>query len=214
MYSFSYLEPVCCSMSSSNCCFLTCIQISQEMLFSSSILGTYGPGEFIFQCDIFFAFSYCSWGSQSKNTKVVCHSLLQWTTFCQNSPPWPKYLGLFSFYYQVCWKEGFPGGSDDKESACKIQETWVGSLGREDALKKGLASHSSIFAWRILWTEKPGRLQSVGSQRDTTDRLILLTPNAEKNILSPFFHNHPMKSCQSLTWPCLGVAMTTMFSLF
>ena len=34
-----------------------------------------------------FAFSYCSWGSHGRNTEVVCHSLLQWTTFCQNSPP-------------------------------------------------------------------------------------------------------------------------------
>ena len=40
-----------------------------------------------------FAFSYCSWGSQGKNTEVVCHSLLQWTTFCQISPPWPARLG-------------------------------------------------------------------------------------------------------------------------
>ena len=40
-----------------------------------------------------FAFSYCSWGSQGKNTEVVCHSLLQWTTFCQPSPPWPVRLG-------------------------------------------------------------------------------------------------------------------------
>ena len=40
-----------------------------------------------------FSFSYCSWGSQGKNTEVVCHSLLQWTTFCQNSPPWPVHLG-------------------------------------------------------------------------------------------------------------------------
>ena len=40
-----------------------------------------------------FAFSYCSWGSQGKNTEVVCPSLLQWTTFCQNSPPWPVHLG-------------------------------------------------------------------------------------------------------------------------
>ena len=39
------------------------------------------------------AFSYCSWGSQGKNTKVVCHSLLQWTTFYQTSPPWPIHLG-------------------------------------------------------------------------------------------------------------------------
>ena len=40
-----------------------------------------------------FAFSYCSWGSQGKNTEVVCHSLLQWTTFCEISPPWPSHLG-------------------------------------------------------------------------------------------------------------------------
>ena len=40
-----------------------------------------------------FAFSYCSWGSQDRNTEVVCHFLLQWTTFCQNSPPWPIHLG-------------------------------------------------------------------------------------------------------------------------
>ena len=37
----------------------------------------------------FIAFSYCSWGSRSKNTGVVCHSLLQWTTFCQDSLLWP-----------------------------------------------------------------------------------------------------------------------------
>ena len=42
---------------------------------------------------LLFAFSDCSWGSQGKNTKVVCHSLLQWTTFCQTSPPWPVRLG-------------------------------------------------------------------------------------------------------------------------
>ena len=40
-----------------------------------------------------FAFSYCSWGSQGKNTEVACHSLLQWTTYCQTSPPWPAHLG-------------------------------------------------------------------------------------------------------------------------
>ena len=44
-------------------------------------------------------------------------------------------------------------------------ETWVPSLGREDPLEKGLATHSSILAWRILWTEEPGVLQSIGLQR-------------------------------------------------
>ena len=40
-----------------------------------------------------FAFSHCSWGSQGKNTEMVCYSLLQWTTFCQTSPLWPVHLG-------------------------------------------------------------------------------------------------------------------------
>ena len=43
-----------------------------------------------------------------------------------------------------------------------MQETQLQSLGREDTLKKGMATHSSILAWRIPWTEKPGRLQSMG----------------------------------------------------
>ena len=46
-----------------------------------------------------------------------------------------------------------------------IQETWVPSLGWEDPLEKGMATHSSILAWRIPWTEEPGGLQSMGSQR-------------------------------------------------
>ena len=47
-----------------------------------------------------------------------------------------------------------------------VQETWVWSLGREDPLK-GMATHSSILAWRIPWTEEPGGLQSMGSQSQT-----------------------------------------------
>ena len=46
-----------------------------------------------------------------------------------------------------------------------VQGTWVRSLGWEDPLVKGMATHSIILAWRILWTEEPGRLQSMGSQR-------------------------------------------------
>ena len=61
-------------------------------LISCSILDTYWPGEY-FSVSYHFALSHCSWGSQGKNTEVVCHSLLQWTTFCQTSPPWPIPLG-------------------------------------------------------------------------------------------------------------------------
>ena len=46
-----------------------------------------------------------------------------------------------------------------------MQEIQVQSLGQEDPLEKGLATHSSILAWRIPWTEEPGRLQSLGFQR-------------------------------------------------
>ena len=44
-------------------------------------------------------------------------------------------------------------------------ETWARSLGREDPLEKEMATHSSILAWKIPWTEEPGGLQSMGSQR-------------------------------------------------
>ena len=46
-----------------------------------------------------------------------------------------------------------------------MQETWVGSLGQEDPLQKEMATHSSTLAWKIPWTEEPGGLQSMGSQR-------------------------------------------------
>ena len=46
-----------------------------------------------------------------------------------------------------------------------LRETWVQSLGWEDPLEKEMATHSSTLAWKIPWTEKPGRLQSVGLQR-------------------------------------------------
>ena len=46
-----------------------------------------------------------------------------------------------------------------------MQETWVRSLGWEDPLEKQMATHSSTLAWKIPWTEEPGRLQSMGSQR-------------------------------------------------
>ena len=62
---------------------------------------------------------------------------------------------------------GFLGGSDGKESHA-IQETWVRSLGQEDSLEKGMATHSNIHAWKIPWTEKPGRLTVCGVTKSWT----------------------------------------------
>ena len=53
-----------------------------------------------------------------------------------------------------------------------MRETWVQSLGWEDPLEKGMATHSSILAWRIPWREEPGGLQSMGSQRVRHDWAI------------------------------------------
>ena len=59
---------------------------------------------------------------------------------------------------------GFPGGSEAKVSAT-MQETQVQSPGWEDPLENGMATHSSILAWRIPWIEETGSLQSMGLQR-------------------------------------------------
>ena len=66
--------------------------------------------------------------------------------------------------------EGFPGVSAVKKSPTtqKTQETRVQSLGQEDPLEKGMATPSSIHAWRIPWTEEPGGIQSMGSQKSQT----------------------------------------------
>ena len=63
---------------------------------------------------------------------------------------------------------GFPGGAGGKEPVCQCRrhkrlgfDPWVGKI----PLEEGMATHSSILAWRILWTEEYGGLQSIGSQR-------------------------------------------------
>ena len=66
-----------------------------------------------------------------------------------------------------------------------MQEMQVQSPGLEDLLEKSMATHSSILAWRIPWTEEPGGLQSMGSQRvryDYVTNTYLLTPSLSYNI--------------------------------
>ena len=55
-----------------------------------------------------------------------------------------------------------------------MQETWVQFLGQKDPLEKGMATHTSILAWRIPWTEEPGRLQSMVVQRVRYDLVTTL----------------------------------------
>ena len=60
---------------------------------------------------------------------------------------------------------GFPGGSVVKDQTASAGDMYW-SLGQEDPLEKEMATHSSILAWEIPWTEKPGRLQSMGLQEN------------------------------------------------
>ena len=74
-------------------------------------------------------------------------------------------LKKISIYLYI--NECFPGDSVVKNLPAiqEPQKTWVQSLGQEDPLEKEMATHSSILAWRIPWTEEPGGLQSTGSKR-------------------------------------------------
>ena len=74
-----------------------------------------------------------------------------------------KYLYIKSTYHQINLM-GFPGGSVVKNPPA-MQETRVQSLGWEDPLEEGRATHSSILAWGITLTEEPGGLQSIRLQR-------------------------------------------------
>ena len=74
-------------------------------------------------------------------------------------------LALLSYTIDIQISIAFsPSSSDGTESACNAGDQGS-SLGREDSLEREMATHSSILAWRILWTEEPGGLQSVGLQR-------------------------------------------------
>ena len=72
-------------------------------------------------------------------------------------------------------KRGFRGGSMVKNLPA-VEEMLVQSLGQEDSLEKEMATHSSILAWEISWTEEPGGLQSMGSQRVGYDLMTEHTP--------------------------------------
>ena len=85
-----------------------------------------------------------------------------------------------------------------------MQETWVRSLGREDTLEQRMDTHSSILAWRIPWTEEPGRLQFMGLQKksDMTEQLTLSHFSPHNMILMSLFKSSCLSFCCSL---CLSL---------
>ena len=98
-------------------------------------------------------------------------------------------------FYDLPNSLGFPGGSVVRNLPAK-QETRVQSLGQEDPLEKEMATYSSILAWRIPWTEEPGRLQSMGLQRVKHD---LVTEQQQQDVYTVgggiYFHSHLVNVC-------------------
>ena len=86
-----------------------------------------------------------------------------------------------------------------------MQETWVRSLGWEDPLEKEMAIHSRTIAWKIPWTEEPGGLQSMGSQRVEHDWVSLTDKHDKYNrvyFLRKFNKLAPIPYTLSAMWPC------------
>ena len=86
------------------------------------------------------------------------HNLIKSETFRVNQNQFAAFLGTCLGASQAQMVKKLPA----------MQEIWVPSLNQEDPLEKGMATHSSILAWRIPWTEEPGGLWSVGSQKSWT----------------------------------------------
>ena len=103
-------------------------------------------------------------------------------------------------YSRVRRLKGFLAGSVVKNLPAK-QETWVQSLGQEDPLKKEMATHSSVLAWRISWTEEPGGLQSIrGKSQTQLSNYTIRRTQSEYHILlvirftqsQTHFYLHPL----------------------
>ena len=115
----------------------------------------------------------------------------------------------------ICYR--YPDGSAGKNlpAVQETQEMWVLSLGGEDPLEEETATHSSILAWKIPWTEEPGGLQSMGSQRvghDWATKHVFKSPYClssdyliKSKVLAP-----PSKTHHHLAWPLFLVLPATI----
>ena len=140
-------------------------------------------------------FSTWSWGTRESRT-TGCWSAAR-TSYATVSRPVrapPPFIcaadsSSVSFSMRLSHSRGVPGGSAVKNlpAVQETQEMRAQSLGREDPLEEGMATHSSTLAWRIPWTEEPGGLQSMGSQTIRHDRSDLAYADLIVKLAVKFF---------------------------
>ena len=94
-------------------------------------------------------------------------------------------------------------------------ETWIQSLGQEDPLEQEMVTHSSTLAWKVPWMEEPGRLQSIGSQRESEEELksLLMKVKEESEKVHLMFNIQKTKIMASgpiTSWEIVGETMETV----
>ena len=125
--------------------------------------------------------------------------LTSWLTWLNWDQQVTLDMGIITYFDLIQSLLGFPGGAVVKNppSHAGDVEDWVRSLGLEDLLAEGMATHSNILAWRIPWTEEPVRLQSRGLQRvrynwrtkhTHTQSLLILTSHRFQSLNSDNVH--------------------------
>ena len=155
-FIFEFLTHILCQIISH--LFHQCVLVSSQSWCVVCVLNFPMSCSFSLEFDFWVFFETCvELVSSQRGFVFICDSVIHQGVL----PTWPHSI-------KPVWNLGGP----HKSHLPATQETRVRFLGREDPLKKEMAIHSSILAWKIPWTEEPGRLQSTGSQElDTTWRL-------------------------------------------
>ena len=149
-----------------------------------------------------------AWSTLHTNSCISLHDFNQvsWQMLQTREPGEAASLSLFMF---SLWFDGFFIAHLLQWCCCSFDNTHPppleGSLGREDPLEEGMATHSSILAWRIPQTEEPGGLRSIGSQRvryDWINLALMHTPTGVKAVRGGIWISSSLLSVQQLGW-CL-----------
>ena len=126
------------------------------------------PVQFLLKCSLTHFFTYCVWLCQATMAELSSYNRI-----CMAWKPKIFIIWPFKKAFSICShrKLGFPSDASGKEPSRQFRthETQIWSLGQEYPLEEGVATHSSILAWKIPWTEKPGVLWSIGWQRVRQD---------------------------------------------